>query len=246
MDPARREIAHPRKIKVEPVKKPLAPRLSAWKRTCICPEPVSDKLKWHKMDRPRDADKLGHHLGYVWYRIEIQQDRPRKRYLFLPECADRASLYLNGGLVGVWGRGEGATRSPIGVNFKKGKNTLVAMVDNLGRYNFGYHLGERKGLFGHVYDAKRLRTNKFKLKEAEGFPKRIIPRNMGHLMPALEAMPVASAELNLPLTKVLPIHMSFFRHPAHISPCSAMIGRSGSSPPWTDARTTARSRSGQS
>jgi hypothetical protein len=208
---------HPRKIKPQALKPPPAPRLGAWKRTCICPEPVSDDLKWQKMDRPRDVDKLGHHYGYVWYRIEIEQDRPRKRRLFLPECSDRASLYLNGTLLGVWGLGEGAARTPIDADFKKGKNILVVLVDNLGRYNFGYRLDERKGLYGHVYDAKRLRTNKFKIKPADGFPKRIVPRNLTHLMGDLESLPIVSAELSIPLTKVSPIHLSFTNLPHHVA-----------------------------
>ncbi|MCD4825745.1 MAG: beta-galactosidase [Phycisphaerae bacterium] len=206
---------HTKKTTPPTTPKPAPPRLANWKRTCICPEPVSNELEWQKLDRPRNMDKLGTHYGYGWYRIRIDQARAQKRNLFLPDCADRASLYLNGSLVGVWGVGKGATREPIKVDFKKGVNNLVALVDNLGRTNSGERLGGAKGIFGHVYDAKPLRTNKFKLKPAETFPRRIVPRNCAHLLKHLESAPLHSAELSISLTKVLPIHLSFTDIPHH-------------------------------
>jgi len=198
-------------------KSPAAPRLGKWKRLCICPEPVSKKLQWQKLDRPRSMAKLGVNYGYLWYRIDIVQSKPRKRHLYLPECADRASLYLNGSLLGVWGCGDGATREPIGVNLKKGSNVLVALVDNLGRYSSGPRMGEEKGLYGHVYDAKAIKPGKFKIKPADSFPKRIVPRNMVHLMKHLETSPIWEASIDFPLTKVSPIHMTFSGIPNHLA-----------------------------
>ncbi len=89
------------------------------------------------------------------------------------------------------------------------------MVDNLGRVKGGSRLGELKGLSGHVYDAKALRTGKFKLKQLDSFSKRIIPRQQSHLAGRLERMAVWSAELSIPLTKVAPIHVSFTDIPHH-------------------------------
>ncbi len=206
-----------KKHSVQPVakKKLTAPSLGNWKRMFICPEPISKKLEWQKLDRPKDMDKLGLHTGYAWFRVDIQQPRAQKRSLFLPDCEDRASIYVNGSLAGVWGRGDGATLEPIKADFKRGPNALVLLVENMGRFDRGDRMGERKGLFGHVYDAKVLRTNKFKLKPCESFPKRIVPRNLTHLMPQLEALPLWAAEIDFPLSKVQPIHMSFRDLPGH-------------------------------
>ncbi|MBN1943834.1 MAG: beta-galactosidase [Phycisphaerae bacterium] len=206
-----------RKIKSATSVRHAPPKLRSWNRLCICPEPVSGKLAWQKLDRPKDLDKLGSHYGYAWYRVELEEVRARKRNLYLPECADRASLYLNGVLVGVWGAGKDATREPIHVDVKKGKNVLVALVDNLGRYAGTDRLGEPKGLFGHVYDARLLRTNKFKLTTGESYPKRIVPRTLCHLTEALDAAPLQSAELVIPLTKVQPIQMTFEDIPHHLA-----------------------------
>lgn len=202
------KLAH-KKIKSSASRKPTPPRLGTFKRLCVCREPVDKKLQWHKLDRPRDVDRLGIHHGYVWYRLEINSDRAKKRYLFLPECEDRASVYVNGSFAGVWGRGDGAARSPLGVNLKRGVNVITMLVDNLGRRNAGYRLGEMKGLFGHVWDAKLLRTLKFKLKEADGFSKRIVPRQFAHIIARLESQPVWTATLDVSLKKVTPIHLSF-------------------------------------
>ncbi|MCK5113867.1 MAG: beta-galactosidase [Phycisphaerae bacterium] len=205
-------------VKTEQHHKPTtAPRLGTWKRLCICPEPISKKLQWQKLDRPRSMVKLGVNYGYLWYRIDLVQEKPCKRYLYLPECADRASLYLNGSLLGVWGTGDDASREPIGVNLKKGSNVLVALVDNLGRYSSGPRMGEDKGLYGHVYDAKTLKPGKFKIKPTESFPKRIVPRSMVHLMKYLEVATTYEVSVDFPLTKVSPIHMTFSGIDNHVA-----------------------------
>jgi len=201
-----------KKVKAPPVQraaKTNPPQLGNWKRMFICPEPISKKLEWQKLDRPKDMDKLGLTGPYGWFRIDIDQPREQLCQLFLPDCEDRASVYLNGGLIGVWGRGDGAKREPIRAKFKKGANALVMLVENLGRFDSSERLGQRKGLFGHVYDAKLLKCGKFRLKQCESFPKRIVPRNLGHLMEQLESQPVWTAEVDFTLSKVQPVHMSF-------------------------------------
>lgn len=193
----------------------VTPRLGSWSRVAVCTEPVSDELEWEKLDRPRDLDRLGIHYGYGWYRIELDRPRAKKHNLFLPECEDRATIYLNGELIGTWGRGPDAVRSPIPATFKKGANTLTMLVDNLGRLNFGSRLGERKGLFGHVYDAKPLRSARWKLTELDAFSRRVVPRTLAHLTPQLQKLPVFEATANLTLNQLKPIHLSFADLPAH-------------------------------
>ncbi|MBS3733515.1 MAG: beta-galactosidase [Phycisphaerae bacterium] len=190
-------------------RKPSPPRLRQWKRVAVCTEPVDDELEWEELPGPRDVDRLGVHGGYVWYCVEVDAPRAKVRQLFLPDCADRATLYLNGTRIGTWGRGDGAVRKPIRAPFKRGLNSLVALVDNLGRFHAGPRLGERKGLFGHIYDAKPLAGAKFKLKPLEEFSKRIIPRPYAHLAPTLAERSCWRAETSVSLTKVAPLHVSF-------------------------------------
>ncbi|MDP6636789.1 MAG: beta-galactosidase, partial [Phycisphaerae bacterium] len=202
------KISH-KKIKQTSPKSPPAPRLGDWKRVSVCAEATLRELKWEKMSRPRDVDQLGVPYGYVWYRAELDQPRAKKRRLMLPQCEDRATLYVNGELAGVWGRGQGATREPVMVSLKRGSNVIAVLADNLGRSVSSLRFGGPKGLFGHIYDAKKLRVSRPKLKSAGAMNKRIVPRAMLHKLPELEAEPIWQADFSIPLTKVVPISISF-------------------------------------
>jgi len=204
-----------RKVKSSPPARRTPPRLGAWKRVLVCREPVADNLQWRKIDRPRDVDHLGAHYGYLWYRVETTEPRAVRRRLFLPDCEDRATVFLNGQLLGVWGRGEGAVRTPIGASFKRGTNVLTFLADNLGRLNFGPRIGELKGLYGHVYDSRELRAKQWKVRQEDTFPKRIIPRHLAYMIERLEAMPLHVAQVGITLSKVTPVHMSFTNVPHH-------------------------------
>lgn len=206
-----------RKITPSKASSPTAPRLGKWDRFAICPEPVDANLPWRKLDRPRDVDKIGIHYGYAWYRIPVEHDRPKKRNLFLPDCADRATLYLDGELIGTWGPGPDATRDPLPVSFKKGEGNLVVMVDNLGRFCRSSRLGEPKGLYGHIWDAKPLKTRPPKIEPVESFPHRLLPRNLAHLMDALETQPITSASFSFNLPKASSVHLRFSGIPHHVA-----------------------------
>ena len=210
------KLAH-HKVKPSPRHKPVPPRLGDWKRVAVCVEPVSEDLAWEKMDRLRDVDHLGAHYGYVWHRVVMQHPSAQKRHLLLPHCEDRAVLYLNGKLLGVWGRGEGATRQPIAAAFKQGRNVLAMLVDNLGRFYSSPRLGEFKGLRGPIYDARPLPVRKPKVKAAETFPRRSIPRHLTHWMARLEAMPAWEVTYEVPLRQVTPIHLSFADVPNQVA-----------------------------
>lgn len=185
------------------------PRLSPWKLLHACGEIHNPQLQWQKMDRPRDVDSLGLHYGYVWYRAEIQSRRAAKRHLFLPECEDRATIYHNGKPLAIWGRGPGATRLPIRANFVRGANTLTVLLDNLGRVCGGPNLGELKGIHGHIFDAKPLKMGKIKLKLQETFPRRVVPRKCVHLMENLESQPVWLAQMDVSLSQIVPLYLTY-------------------------------------
>jgi hypothetical protein len=58
------------------------------------------------------------------------------------------------------GVGTGAEMGPVELKFDKGAQNLVALVDNFGRFSEGNDLGQRKGIYGHLYEVKELRTVK--------------------------------------------------------------------------------------
>ncbi|MFP4353859.1 MAG: beta-galactosidase [Phycisphaerae bacterium] len=205
-------------VKLDDSNKPQPPRFKKWQLAEVADESDgSAELDWKKLDRPRDLDQLGQYFGYGYYRIVIPTPRARKRNLFLPECSDRATLFLNGKCIGTWGSGPGAKRQPMPVDLPKGDNVLVAMVDNLGRYSYGPRIGERKGLFGHIWDAKALKVRKFKVSREESFSKRILPRHLSHLAEKLEKLELHVAETEVNLTSPRLVEISFESLPCHLA-----------------------------
>ncbi len=178
-------------------------------------------MKWTPIDRPRDVDHLGVYYGYVWYRIEIEQDKAGDRTLFLPECEDRASIFVNGQFAGIWGREpvidpkhhKGATRTGLKAHFARGTNVLTVLLDNLGRINFSTRLGELKGLYGHIYEAGELGVKPGKPRPVENSARRVVPRKLLHLVNGLESQQQYEIPLDLSLRKMAPVHLSFSRLP---------------------------------
>ncbi len=198
-----------KKVRPAQARKVAAPRLGTFSRVCVCDEPINGKLEWVKLDRPKDLAAMGVNYGYGWCRLEVRADRASKRHLFLPDCEDRAAVYVNGELAGLWGRGEAATRRPIPAAFSRGPNLVVFLIDNLGRVNSGPKLGQPKGLYGHVWDAKPLRPSKPKIRVGGEFSRRMVPRMFAHMLPALEAKPMWTAEIGFDLPKLHPVHLSY-------------------------------------
>lgn len=203
------------KPSAHPPTPPVAPRLGAMHRLAAAAEPLDPALAWQPLDNPRDVDQLGQHYGYVWYRIVRNEPRAVKRTLLLGECEDRASIYLNGEFLGVWGRGPDAVRTPITAHFHRGQNVLTLLVDNLGRFSGPARLGQRKGLFGHLFSGRTLPVKLPKLRPADNIARRVVPRGLAHLVAPLERLPLQQIALDVTLTRVAPLQVSFKALPHH-------------------------------
>ena len=209
-----------KKIKPAPAA-PAAPNMAPLKKITGCAELADGALEWTPLDRPRDVDRLGQYYGYVWYRIELEQDKAADHTLFLPECEDRASIFVNGEFAGLWGRdprrgqAKPAKGSALGgrlglkVHLARGRNVVAVLLDNLGRMNYGSRLGELKGLYGHIYESSLTNVKPGKPKPVENTARKIVPRKLQHMVQGLEASPQFEVPLDLALRKVAPVHLSF-------------------------------------
>ena len=92
---------------------------------------------------------------------------------FEPGAADRVHLYVDGEPTALVGAGPGAEPGPIELRLSKGEHTIVALVDNLGRFSDGNDLLPAKGLYDHLYGVKALKDA---LLVQPG------PRSMGHFI----------------------------------------------------------------
>lgn len=119
------------------------------------------------IDGPADMIDLGVPFGYGWYRLELNATSAKRPKLSMPEARDRIHFYHNGEHVGVFGSGPGASDEPVSLSLKKGSHTLVALADNMGRASEGQHLGERKGLFGHLWETTPVKPGKPKIETDE-------------------------------------------------------------------------------
>ncbi len=115
-----------------------------------------DSPRFASLEGPETLASCGAALGYGWYRIQLKNSSARKRRWALPESADRVHVFLDGQHLCVAGVGRGAQLDPFEQHLSKGQHTIVALVDNFGRFAEGNDLGERKGLFGHIQDVKRM------------------------------------------------------------------------------------------
>ena len=194
--------------KAETAKKPQV-RLGKWSKAMDCPEPNEAGLAWQPMKGPGSMGELDLPGGYAWYEVSLDCPRAAKKKLYLPDCEDRAAVFVNGTRVGTWGRGEGAKRTPMAISLRKGSNRVTALVDNLGRGCGDPLVGEAKGLFGQLYDAKELRLRRPKPKALETVSRSGVPRGPAQMLSALEACPAWSVDYTVTLKQVTPVQLSF-------------------------------------
>lgn len=143
-------------------------RLSDWSAASAQQYADGKSPRYATLSGPATLTACGAPTGYGWYRVALSASSAKKRLCAMPESADRVHLYVDGAFDHIHGVGLGATSEPFDLKLSKGEHTLVALVDNLGRFADGNELMERKGLFGHVWEVKPLRAAK--PKRIEGTP----------------------------------------------------------------------------
>lgn len=115
--------------------------------------------RYAAIDGPTELVRLGAPMGYGWYRITLKGATTHKVRAVFPDSADRLHVFADGEFVGLHGEGPGASPE-VSLPLRKGEHCLVVLADNLGRAAGGADLGERKGLFGHAWEASPMRVGK--------------------------------------------------------------------------------------
>lgn len=135
----------PLKVDSKPDKLPKLPVISGWRSEDVG---ISG---WRKLSCFESFEKLGRYFGYGVYRTRLRSDTERLASIFFSKYGDRIKVFSNGRLCGTYGRGEGASKTPIQTPLRKGANELLFLVDNMGRFNYSLSVGELKGIFGPAY-----------------------------------------------------------------------------------------------
>lgn len=140
--------------------------LSAWTRASCSDYCDGSSARFAMINGPMDLSSLGCPSGYGWYKISLKSKAASKVHVSAPDSGDRLHAFVDGEPIGVMGMGPGATDSWT-ISLKKAPQSLVVLAENLGRFAGGTHLGERKGLYGHVWELSPLKVAKPKLVRSE-------------------------------------------------------------------------------
>lgn len=124
------------------------PALGPW-QTLPVAELISD-AGWPALNRPQPFEALGCTLGYGWYRALVDSPE-RETTLAAPGLNDRGHLFVDGQYAGTLGLGPDGPTLALPLSLAAGRHDLRLLVDNLGRFNYGSGLGERKGLLDTLY-----------------------------------------------------------------------------------------------
>ncbi len=142
---------------------PRPPTLARWQKTTLMPSGVPQGAE--RIDDGRGGfappESLGYTGGYGWYHTTVESKSDRTTRLLFADAEDRLTVFVNGTRSGTYGRGDGATTSPVDIKLRKGANDLHVLLDNLGRAHYTLALGEKKGLRQGVFlDSRVLRLER--------------------------------------------------------------------------------------
>jgi len=137
---------------------PRSPKISNW-RHANCDALVGGTADaYQEVPGPASLEALGCDFGYGWYKLDIpHQALPTGRGKLLFPCGgDRLHVYTDGNLQAVLG--PGADDEPA--SFKVATQVVV-LADNLGRMNYGQHVGrDVKGIPHDLMQVKPVRMGK--------------------------------------------------------------------------------------
>lgn len=134
-------------------KTPSAPEFDSWAVASLDDFVDGTSDRYALIDGPATMETLGAGSGYGWIRLNMKSGAAKQVRASMPEAADRIGLYHNGEAKGVFGLGPGAEDKPAPIALKRGDQSIVLLVDNLGRASGGSLIGEPKGVYGHLWES---------------------------------------------------------------------------------------------
>ncbi|MEM1330652.1 MAG: beta-galactosidase [Planctomycetota bacterium] len=142
--------------------------LSDWTYAPVDEHTAGTSPRYAAIDGPAPLTKLGSPYGYGWYRLSLKSNSAKKHKLLLPAAGDRLHAYLDGEPMGVVGVGPGSINEPnadFAISLRKGTHELVFLADNMGRFTSGNDLGERKGIYGPIWEVSPFKAGKAEMVE---------------------------------------------------------------------------------
>ncbi len=140
------------------MRRPSAPKLAKWRSMGLGDIVSGEHEGFQPIDGPKSHEALGCGFGYGWYRFDVP--RAQSGTMLAPMSGDRLHVYTKGTLTKVLGLGPGATYEPTSLSLS---GQVVVLTDNLGRFNYGWSVGEWKGIWDDFYKVKKVKLPKPKI-----------------------------------------------------------------------------------
>ena len=121
--------------------------------------------RFASIDSPVPMQVLGAPTGYGWMRLKFKSSAAKSLRVSAFDCSDRVHFFLDSAPLALVGRGPGASTGLLTIPAKAKENTLVCLIDNMGRTSEGNALGEPKGLFGPLTIAAPFKAGTPKLEQ---------------------------------------------------------------------------------
>ncbi|CAN0501208.1 unnamed protein product, partial [Laminaria digitata] len=137
------------KTKTQVMRKPTAPKLGAWSAADTAGYLDGSAESYRPIDGPASFEKLGNDEGYGWVHLGLPKASAAKPKVLSPGSGDRLHFYRDGMFDQLIGHSVGGNRLAPTTLRVGGK--MTALIDNLGRFNFGMQLGEQKGLLAPLF-----------------------------------------------------------------------------------------------
>ncbi len=140
-----------------------APSLTGWTRSA-CDAHVSGTHSAFKTAKaPASLVALGAPTGYAWCRLAFKGKGATRTPSALVIGGDRVHLFADGKRFALIGNGPGGGEPVGALPARQGGESIVALIDNLGRIGGEAPMGEPKGLYEHVWSVSEIRAGKPKL-----------------------------------------------------------------------------------
>ncbi len=133
--------------------------LSPWQASVMSEHLLGESPRYANIAKLGGLAAMGVLAGYGWYRITLDNPKARTALVDFGLGGDRLHVFLDGKFVGLAGRGPGA-EAQLSLNLKKGRQTMVVLAENLGRFASGANVGEPKGLVDEIFEVQPVKVGK--------------------------------------------------------------------------------------
>ena len=128
-----------------------APTLEAWRHAGCDPWLEGTAEGYQSLSGPTSLEDARAEGAYGWYQIQLKGGGNKAQQILATGCGDRLHVFRQGQREALIGEGPGAVDEPVEMT---PSGRWVILAENLGRFDAGWRLGERKGLPDHLYAVK--------------------------------------------------------------------------------------------